>query len=89
MKCFLSSLNVALVWMEAASLPLAGSVRQKAAMCSPDDSLGRYLAFCSSLPTKIIPCKMKHTDQLKMRVRCIYEAVPSVDNYLLHSRETE
>ena len=34
---------------------LAGSVRQKAATCSPDASLGRYLAFCSSLPAKMMP----------------------------------
>ena len=35
---------------------LAGSVRQKAATCSPDASLGRYLAFCSLLPAKMMPC---------------------------------
>ena len=43
------------------SAHLAGSVRQNAAMCSPDASLGRYLAFSSSLPTKMIPY-IKHTD---------------------------
>lgn len=35
---------------------LDGSVRQKAATCSPDASLGRYLAFCSLLPAKMMPC---------------------------------
>lgn len=35
---------------------LPGSVRQKAAMCSPDASRGRYLAFCSSVPAMRIPC---------------------------------
>jgi hypothetical protein len=41
--------------MDAASEPLLGSVRQKAAVHSPVASLGRYLAFCSSLPAMRSP----------------------------------
>ena len=33
-----------------ASEPLEGSVRQNAAICSPVATLGRYFAFCSSVP---------------------------------------
>lgn len=83
-KCFPSSVSVARVWMEAASLPLKqrrhslhsglkqhelvwmfnlvemasdlpGSVRQNAAICSPEASRGKYLAFCSSVPAIRIP----------------------------------
>ena len=34
---------------------LLGSVRQKAATCSPVASLGRYFFFCSSVPASRIP----------------------------------
>lgn len=40
--------------MEPASEPEEGSVKQKAANC-PFDTLGRYLAFCSGVPTNKIP----------------------------------
>lgn len=38
---------------------LPGSVRQKAATCSPEDSLGRYFFFCASFPAIRIPCKIR------------------------------
>ena len=47
--------GVAVVLMEAASDPAVGSVRAKAATCSPVASLGRYAAFCASVPTSRIP----------------------------------
>ena len=40
-----------------ASDPLAGSVRQKAAMFSPTANLGRYCCFCSGVPNNSIPLK--------------------------------
>lgn len=36
-------------------LYLPGSVRQKAAMCSPEANLGKYFCFCASLPAIRIP----------------------------------
>lgn len=39
-------------------LYLPGSVRQKAATCSPEDNLGRYFFFWASFPAIRIPCKI-------------------------------
>ena len=55
MKCLPSSLSTALVLMELASEPLAGSVRQKAAIFSPDARSGRYFSFCSGEPYSRMP----------------------------------
>lgn len=38
---------------------LPGSVRQNAAMCSPEASLGRYFFFCSSVPAIRSPCQQQ------------------------------
>lgn len=40
-------------------LYLPGSVRQKAAMCSPEDNLGRYFCFWASFPAIRIPWNTK------------------------------
>src|SRR4030095_8255556 len=50
--------------MFAASLPVSGSVRAKAAMASPDATLGSHSAFCASLPNRRMapepsPCMAK------------------------------
>lgn len=42
-------------WHVHGVLYLPGSVRQKAAMCSPEASLGRYFFFWASLPAIRIP----------------------------------
>lgn len=42
--------------IEPASEPDDGSVRQNAAK-SPEDTLGRYLAFCSGVPKSKMPLK--------------------------------
>ncbi len=47
--------RTAWVFTEAASEPAPASVRQNAAMSSPLASLGRYLAFCSSVPMRMRP----------------------------------
>lgn len=47
-------------WAPCGQQHLPGSVRQKAAMCSPEARRGRYLAFCSSVPAMRIPCRNKH-----------------------------
>jgi len=39
---------------------LPDSVRQNAANCSPVASLGKYFAFCSSVPCIRIPCNRMH-----------------------------
>lgn len=55
-QCLPSSDSVALVLMEAASEPELGSVRQNAAVHSPQASRGRYFSFWASFPTIRIPC---------------------------------
>src|SRR3546814_8731464 len=49
-ECSSPSLR-AVVLSEAASDPASGSVRQKEAMYSPLAIFGRYLRFCSSVPS--------------------------------------
>jgi len=40
-----------------ASDPLDGSVRQNAAIISPDETSGKYLCFWSSVPNRVMPLK--------------------------------
>src|SRR5262245_38479628 len=47
----LSPFFTARVFMDAASLPLDGSLKQNAHIHSPDDILGRYVRFGSSVPS--------------------------------------
>mmetsp|Transcript_53444 Transcript_53444/g.134320 ORF Transcript_53444/g.134320 Transcript_53444/m.134320 type:complete len:209 (-) Transcript_53444:464-1090(-) len=54
-QCFPSSDSTARDWMELASEPELGSVRQNAAIRSPVAREGRYFSFCCSLPTSKIP----------------------------------
>jgi hypothetical protein len=44
--------------IDPASDPEEGSVRAKAANCSPDARGGRYFDFCSGVPKRVIPEKM-------------------------------
>ena len=56
-QCLPSAEGTALVLIEAASEPLAGSVKANAAIVSPVASFGKYLAFCSLLPNNKMPLK--------------------------------
>jgi len=40
-----------------ASDPLVGSVKQNAASFSPVATIGKYFAFCSSVPNRVMPLK--------------------------------
>ncbi|HET6467655.1 MAG TPA: hypothetical protein VFG43_04680 [Geminicoccaceae bacterium] len=42
---------------DAASEPTSGSVRANEPMISPDASFGKYLCFCSSVPSMTMPCE--------------------------------
>ena len=52
-----SSDGTALVLIDAASEPLDGSVRAKAAIISPVAKRGKYFSFCSLLPKSKMPLK--------------------------------
>ncbi|MOA40869.1 hypothetical protein D3C78_1627790 [compost metagenome] len=41
-------------FIDTTSEPAFGSLMARAPMCSPLISLGRYLAFCSALPLRLI-----------------------------------
>jgi len=57
-QVFPSGPSSALVLIDPASDPEEGSVRAKAANCSPDARGGRYFDFCSGVPKRVIPEKM-------------------------------
>lgn len=54
-QAFPSSEGTALVLIDAASDPLDGSVKAKAANISPVANLGKYFSFCSLFPKSKIP----------------------------------
>ena len=61
-----SGASSALVLMEFASEPDAGSVKAKAANCSPDARRGKYFSFCSVVPRIVIPLRLTKLFKTKL-----------------------
>lgn len=66
-------------------LYLPGSVRQKAAMCSPEASLGRYFCFWASFPAIRIPWNDKqllanHTEESPQKLIHCYDTIQWYDH---------